>query len=102
MSWIWGSGGTTLFDIYSLQHVVWFIAITLILASMFKDYVWLAAIAVAIMWEIFEHWVVHNFSWFPFAGKEELINKTIGDPISNLIGFLIAMYCIKCIRNHNK
>jgi len=99
MSWIWGSGGTTLFDFYSLHHVVWFIAITTVLYPIFKKNTWAAAIAVAVMWEVFEEWVVTHVPGFPFAGKEMLINKVIGDSLSDGLGFLIAFLVIKSIRN---
>ena len=102
MSWIWGSGGTSLFDFYSLHHVVWFIAITTVLYPVFKKNIWAAALAVAFMWEIFEQWVVQNVPTFPFAGKEDFINKVIGDPISNCIGFLIAFFIIKSIGRENE
>lgn len=103
MDWIWSNGGgTALFDVYSLQHIVWFIAVTTILYCIYERHAIIAVVAVAIMWEIFEFWVVRNLEWFPFAGSEEMINKMIGDPISNMIGFLIANYCINCIRNNNE
>jgi L-lactate permease len=98
MSFIWGSGGTTLFDYYSLQHIVWFVAITIVLIPIFEKHTWMAVLAVAFMWEVFEHWVVLNVPGFPFAGKEEFINKIVGDSISDLIGFLIALITAKAIR----
>jgi len=98
MNLIWGTGGTTLFDFYSMHHVVWFIAITLVLTPIFEKRAWIAIIAVAFMWEVFEHWVASNVPGFPFAGKELFINKVIGDSISDLLGFLIAMIAIKSIR----
>jgi len=98
MNWIWGSGGTTLFDFYSLHHIVWFIAITTVLYPVFKKKVWAAALAVAFIWEMFEHWVVNNMPSFPFAGKEEFINKIVGDSISDFLGFLIAYLVISAIR----
>ena len=102
MDILWGKAGHALFDFYSLHHVVWFIALTLILTAIFRDKAWLAVMAVAVMWEIFEKWVAVNVPGFPFAGKEEIINKVVGDPISNLIGFLIAMIAIRSIRRWYK
>jgi hypothetical protein len=99
MSLIWGSGGTSLFDFYSIHHVVWFIAITTILVAIFREHAWLGALAILIVWEVFEEWVSVNIPGFPFAGKELWINKIIGDTISDLVGFLIAMLSIKSIRN---
>ena len=98
MNLIWGTGGTTLFDFYSIHHVVWFVAITLVLTPIFNKHTWAAIIAVAFVWEMFEHWVVINIPWFPFAGKELFVNKVIGDSISDLLGFLIALVAIKSIR----
>lgn len=97
MNLIWGSGGTTLFDFYSIHHIVWFISITTVLYPVFKKYTWAAAISIAFMWEVFEHWVVENIPDFPFAGKEEFINKVIGDSISDFIGFLIAYLVVRSI-----
>ena len=98
MDIIWGSGGTTLFDLYSLHHVVWFVAITTVLVAIFRQHAWLGVLAVLVMWEAFEQWVSTNVPGFPFAGEELWINKLIGDTISDLIGFLIAMLVIKYIR----
>jgi hypothetical protein len=98
MSWFWGTGGTSLFDFYSLQHAVWFIALTLPMYAIFKKHVWMAMIAVAFIWEIFEKWIVVNVPSFPFAGSELFINKVVGDSISDFIGFLIAILLIKIIR----
>lgn len=98
MNLIWGSGGTTLFDIYSIHHVVWFIAITTILIALFREHAWLGALAVLVVWEVFEEWVCVNIPGFPFAGKELWINKIIGDSISDLVGFLIALLAVKSIR----
>jgi len=99
MELIWGSGGASVFDFYSLHHVVWFIAITTVLTAIFRKWAWLAVLAVAIMWEIFEHWVAANVPGFPFAGKEALINKFIGDGISDIVGFVIGMLSIRSIKN---
>ena len=99
MDLIWGSGGTSLFDIYSIHHMVWFIAITMIMVVIFREHAWLGATAILIMWEVFEEWVSINVPGFPFAGKELWFNKIIGDTISDIIGFLIAMLIIKSIRN---
>lgn len=98
IDWLWGSGGTTLFDFYSLHHMVWFIAITLPLYTIFKKHAWAGAVAIAFMWEIVEKWLVVNVPSFPFAGNELFINKVIGDSISDCIGFLIAILLIRVIR----
>jgi L-lactate permease len=98
MKLIWGSGGSSLFDFYSLHHIVWFIAITTILTAIFRKQSWIAVLAVAAMWEIFEQWVVVNVPGFPFAGKEMWINKLIGDTISDILGFLIALLTIASIK----
>lgn len=99
MEWLWSvGGGESIFDVYSLHHVVWFIAITLLATAVFKNYAWMAAVSIAIAWEIFEHWVVRSIPDFPFAGSELFLNKWIGDPISNATGFLIAYFAIKVIR----
>lgn len=102
MNLLWGKSGTALFDIYSLHHIVWFIAITLLLYAVFRKYAWLGAISIAFMWEIFEQWVVNNVPDFPYAGNEMFINKVIGDTISDLIGFLIAMVAIWSIKGKDK
>ncbi len=99
MNLIWGSGGMSLFDIYSIHHIVWFIAITTVLVAIFREHAWLGALAVLIVWEVFEEWVSINMPGFPFAGKELWFNKIIGDTISDLIGFGIAMLSIRSIRN---
>lgn len=98
MDIIWGSGGNSIFDVYSLHHVVWFIAITTILTAIFRQHAWLGALAVLVMWEIFEGWVAVHVPGFPFAGKELWINKIIGDTISDFIGFSIALLAIRSIR----
>jgi hypothetical protein len=101
MNLIWGEPGTTLFDTYSLHHIVWFIAITTMLYVVFKRHAWMGVIGIAFMWEVFEHWVVQNIPNFPYAGNELFINKIIGDTISDLIGFSIAMLAIRSIRKSN-
>jgi hypothetical protein len=98
MDVIWGNAGHSMFDFYSLHHIVWFIAITTMLTAIFRERAWLAVIAVAIMWEIFEKWVADNVPGFPFAGKEEILNKFVGDSISDLIGFLIAQLSIGSLK----
>ena len=98
MDLIWSKAGTSLFDTYSLHHVVWFIAITVMLYSVFRRHAWLGVVGIAFMWEVFEHWVVQNIPNFPYAGSELFINKIVGDTISDLIGFLIAMLAIRSIR----
>ena len=59
-------------------------------------------VGIAFMWEVFEHWVVQNIPNFPYAGSELFINKIVGDTISDLIGFLIAMLAIRSIRKSEK
>ena len=54
-----------------------------------------------IVWEVFEYWIVDNIPSFPFVGREDFINKVIGDPICDAVGFLIAWYCIRKIRKGN-
>ena len=95
---IWGSGGTSMFDFYSLHHIVWFIAITIIMVVIFDKNAWIGTLAIVIIWEIFEEWVSINIPGFPFVGKELWINKIIGDTISDLIGFIIAIYLVKSIK----
>jgi len=99
MDLIWGSGGTSLFDVYSIHHIVWFISITTIMAAIFRQHAWLGALSILIVWEVFEEWVCVHVPGFPFAGQELWYNKIIGDTISDVIGFLIAMLIIKSIRN---
>jgi hypothetical protein len=95
---IWGSGGVSMFDTYSLHHIVWFIAITVLLTAIFRQHAWMGVLAILIMWEVFESWVCINVPGFPYAGKEQFINKVIGDTISDAIGFGIAMLSIRSIR----
>jgi len=98
MDWLWHGGGVALFDVYSFHHFAWFVTITLVLYPIFHKHTWAGAAAIAISWEILEHWIAYNVLDFPFAGKELLINKMVGDPISNILGFLTATYIIKVIR----
>lgn len=102
MDLIWGSGGNSVFDWWSLHHMVWFIAITTLLSAVFRKHAWMAAISVVVMWETFECWVVGAISGFPFAGKEIWLNKIVGDTISDLLGFLIAIVAIREIRSWKK
>jgi hypothetical protein len=98
-SWLWSrGGGGSIFDPYSLYHIVFFLALTITFYPLFEQHVWLVAIAIAFSWEVCEYWINVNLPWFPYVGSESLWNKCIGDPISNLIGFLFAMYLIKKIR----
>ena len=87
-----------MFDVYSLQHIVWFIAITLLLTPVFGKNTWGAVLALAFVWEVFEFWVVDHIASFPFAGHEGWLNKLLGDPASNLFGFFIANRIIKSLR----
>lgn len=98
MEWLWaGGGGHSMFDPYSLQHVVWFFAITIALAALRFKHLWMWVIGLAAFWEIAEHWIVNNMPHFPFVGKEDLINKAIGDPISDIIGFLLGLLAIQAV-----
>lgn len=98
MNLIWGTGGTSIFDVYSIHHIVWFIALTTVLTAIFQRYAWLGAAAIVIGWEVFEQWVCIHIPNFPFAGQELWYNKIVGDTISDLLGFLIAMWALKTIR----
>jgi hypothetical protein len=80
--------------------MVWFIAITTLLIAIFQDKAWLGALAVIIMWEVFEEWVCINIPGFPFAGKELWINKIVGDTVSDAAGFFIALWAARLIRNN--
>lgn len=99
---IWGDPGKSLFDPYSFHHLVWFFAITVALASTVKERIWLWAIAVAAVWELFEGWVVSHVPWFPFAGREEWMNWLIGDSISDLAGYLLGMYAVRVLRRQGE
>lgn len=99
MDWLWSSGGGgSLFDPYSLYHLVFFITLTLLLYPVFEKNVWGAVLAIAFIWEICEYWINENFPWFPYVGHESIINKCLGDPISNFLGYLVAIYLINKIR----
>lgn len=96
MIWFWGRfGGHALFDPYSIQHVVWFFAITVALASLRFRHIWAWTLGLAAMWEVAEWWIVDNLPNFPFVGREDLINKAIGDPASDMVGFLLGWLAIK-------
>ena len=98
MEWLWGApGGRSLFDPYSLQHIVWFFAITIALASFGLRRLWAWAIVVAVSWELFEWWVVDAVPSFPFVGREDVINKVVGDPISDFLGFVLAHYAMRAV-----
>jgi hypothetical protein len=96
MDFFWGINGHSLFDPYSLQHIVWFFAITVALAACGARRVWIWGAFVALGWEIFE-WLVAGTS-FPFAGKEEFWNKVVGDTISDAVGLLLAAWAVRAIR----
>jgi hypothetical protein len=98
--WIWGhGGGHTLFDPYSLQHVVWFFAITVALAALRFKRLWAWVLGIATMWEIAEWLIVDNLPRFPFVGREDLLNKAIGDPISDLVGFLLGLAAMRAVHS---
>ena len=96
---IWNNGGgTALFDPYSLYHVVFFIAIVTVLFPILKRKTWIGILFIMVAWEIFEAWVVNSCPKFPYAGKEDFLNKFVGDSISDLIGVLIAFISIHFIK----
>lgn len=108
MGWLWGTGGGhALFDPYSLQHLVWFFAITVALAAMRFRHLWAWVTVIAVVWEVAEWWVADNIPWFPFVGREDMINKAVGDPISDAMGFFLALLAIRAVhimmsRRHDK
>ena len=75
-----------------------FISLTLIFYPVFIKKTWAAMLSIAFVWEIVEFQIVLHVTNFPFVGKETFINKCVGDPISNFLGFIIAMYLIKKIK----
>lgn len=98
MEWIWGRyGGHALFDPYSLQHVVWFFAITVALAALRFKHIWAWVLGFAAVWEFAEWWIVDNVPNFPYVGREDLINKVVGDPISDIVGFLLGLAAIRAV-----
>jgi hypothetical protein len=99
--YFWSSGGgASLFDPYSLYHIVFFFAITTVLYPVFnKNVIW-SIISITITWEAFEEWIVSYIPNFPFVGAELAINKWVGDPISNLLGYFIAILIINIIRKN--
>ena len=96
MSMIWGQNGVSLFDPYSLQHVVWFFALSVALAACGARRVWLWGALFAVAWEVIEHFLVGL--GFPFAGPEGFLNKAVGDTLSDAIGFLLAALAVRAIR----
>lgn len=97
---LWSSsGGTGVFDVYSVNHIVCFISLTLILYNIFKHKTWIVCILLTIGWEVLEGMLSFYLPIIPLVGQEAYINKVVGDPISNLIGFSISMYFIKRIEN---
>jgi len=99
MEWLFSmGGGESIFDCYSLVHIVWFIALTTVFAPVFRKHVWLAMLGLAFVWELLEFWIVENMPWFPFVGKEDILNKWIGDPLCDFLGFLVAWGCINAYR----
>lgn len=62
----------------------------------------LTLIVITITWEVIEFYLASHFPSFPFVGKEEFINKVIGDPISNIAGYYLAKTSINRIRNEQK
>lgn len=97
---VWGVNGRSLFDPYSIQHVVWFFALTVALASLGVRRVWVWAIAVAAAWETFEYFVAGT--GFPFAGHENLLNKLVGDTLSDIVGVLFAIQAARALRRRGR
>jgi hypothetical protein len=96
--WLWGhGGGHTLFDPYSLQHVVWFFAITIALAALRFRHLWIWVLGLAVLWEVAEWWIVDNIQSFPFVGREDILNKAVGDPISDFAGFLLGVAAMRAV-----
>ncbi|MGW8178058.1 MAG: hypothetical protein ACWGQW_04590 [bacterium] len=96
MDWLWGCCGKALFDVYSLNHFGWFIALTLMIYPILRRHTIFGVAAIMVFWELVEV-VIAKYSTFPLAGHEDWRNKIVGDPISNLMGFLLAMAIIKHI-----
>lgn len=102
MNFIWSSGGgMSLFDPYSLYHIVFFVALTLVFYNVFEKHVWAAMLSISFIWEICEYWLFVNINKFPYVGGEGLINKCIGDPISNFLGVAISIYFINLIKTNS-
>jgi hypothetical protein len=102
VDFIWGQNGRSLFDPYSLQHLVWFFALTVALAAIGAKRAWIWGACLAVVWEVFEWWIVTACPSFPFAGPEMLLNKVIGDTLSDAAGFLLAAWAVKAIRSREK
>jgi hypothetical protein len=100
MRFFWGVNGQSLFDPYSLQHAVWFFAITVALAACGARRVWIWGACLAVAWEVFE-WLVSG-TGFPFAGEEGILNKAVGDSLSDIIGFLLAAWAVRAIMGREK
>jgi len=90
-------GGHAMFDPYSLQHVVWFFAITVALAALRFKHLWVWVLCLAAIWEVAEWWIADNIANFPFVGREDMINKVVGDPISDLAGFFLGLAAIHAV-----
>jgi len=86
-----------MFDPYSLQHVVWFFAITVALAALRFRHLWAWVLGLAALWEVAEWWIVDNLPGFPFVGREDMLNKAIGDPISDLAGFALGLVAMRAV-----
>lgn len=95
MDLIWGVNGVSLLDPYSLQHLVWFFAITVALAACGLRRLWIWGACLALAWEIAERFLVGSF---PFAGREGFLNKVVGDTLSDAAGFLLAALAVRAIR----
>lgn len=102
MSWLWGTAGHSLFDQYSLLHFAWFFVLTAVAAAVVKRHLWLWALGAAVIWETFEQWAVQYLSPIPFVGREEWTNWLVGDSLSDLFGFLIALLVIRTLRRQGE
>ena len=96
MDVLWGVNGVSLFDPYSLQHLVWFFALTVVLAACGARRVWIWGACLAAAWEVAECFLAGTA--FPFAGHEQLLNKLVGDTLSDAAGLLLAALAVRAIR----
>jgi len=78
------------------ENLAGFMAITLVIYPILRRHTIYGAMAVMACWELVEV-VIAKHSTFPLAGHEEWINKVVGDPISNFLGFFLAIAIIKHI-----
>jgi len=102
MKWLWGVTGYSLFDPYSLLHFAWFFVLTTIISAIVKRHIWLWAIGSAIVWEAFEQWAVQNLPPISFVGYEKWMNWLVGDSLSDLAGFLVAILIVRVLRRQGE